>query len=150
MVQVREEASDAVAYHVGVGISIATALRGARIRLARGECTIPRDLIPKGFPYDKLGGEDPQSELSEEERRQLRDAVQGMAMMASAHLVKARDLQIDVPRHARPCFLPVVPALHFLSKLEKSEFDIFDDELLEPDQLRILLLLGRTWLGGVF
>jgi NADH dehydrogenase [ubiquinone] 1 alpha subcomplex assembly factor 6 len=150
ILQVREEASDLVAYHAGIGMGIVTALRGARIRLARGECTIPKELIPAKFPYHKFNTEDPKSELTEEEKELLKGAVREMVSVASSHLAEARDRQSVVPKHARPCFLPVVPALHFLSKLEKVDYDIFDDSLLEPDQLRVLLLLGRTWLTGVF
>jgi len=107
-------------------------------------------LIPAKFPYHKFNTEDPKSALTEQEKQLLKEAVREMVLVASSHLVEARERQSDVPRHARPCFLPVVPALHFLSKLERADCDIFDDSLLEPDQLRILLLLGRTWLTGVF
>jgi NADH dehydrogenase [ubiquinone] 1 alpha subcomplex assembly factor 6 len=129
---------------------LVTALRGARLRLARGECAIPKDLIPKEFPYHKFNHEDPKSELTENENKMLKEAVKDMVHVASSHLSKARDLQGNVPKHARPCFLPVVPALHYLSKLEKADYDIFDDSLLEQDHLTVLALLGRTWLTGVF
>lgn len=139
-----------MAYHAGIGMGIVTALRGARIRLARGECTIPKDLIPAQFPYHKFNTENPKSELTEQEHQLLKEAVREMVFIASSHLSEARERQSTVPRHARPCFLPVVPALHFLSKLEKADYNIFDDSLLEPDQLRVLFLMGRTWLTGVF
>jgi NADH dehydrogenase [ubiquinone] 1 alpha subcomplex assembly factor 6 len=148
--QVREESADLVAYHAGIGLGLVTALRGARLRLARGECSIPRELIPPKFPYHKFEHDDPKSELNEEEHAMLREAVKQMVQVASSHLSQARELQGDVPKHARPCFLPVVPALHYLSKLEKANYDIFDDALLEPDQLTVLALLGRTWLTGIF
>lgn len=139
-----------MAYHGGIGIGLVTALRGARFRLARGECAIPKELIPKAFPYYKFHSEDPKSELTKEEHDMLRESVQEMAILASSHLAEARERQSVVPRHARPCFLPIVPAQHYLEKLEKSKFDIFDDALLEKDQLRLLALLGRTWFTGVF
>ncbi len=131
-------------------MGLVTALRAARFRLARGECTIPKDLIPPQFPYYKFNVQNPEAEFTDAERQLLKTAVHEMAMVASSHLAEARERQSDVPSHARPCFLPVVPALHFLSKLEKAEYDIFDDKLLEGDQLRMLLLLGRTWLTGIF
>lgn len=129
---------------------MATALRGARIRLARGECSIPKDLIPADFPYHKLNHDDPNSEFTEEERDMLKGAVKHMVYVASSHLSEARELQGIVPKHARPCFLPVVPALYHLSKLEKADYNIFDDSLLEQDNLTVLGLLARTWLTGVF
>jgi len=139
-----------VAYHAGIGIGLVTSLRSARIRLARGECSIPKELIPSGFSNHKLYTQDPNIELSSEEKEQIRLAVKEMAMLASSHLLEARDHQSGVPKHARPCLLPVVPALQFLSKLEGVNYDIFHDSLLEPNQLKVLLLLGRTWATGVF
>lgn len=118
--------------------------------MARGECTIPKELLPEQFPYHKLSAQNPKSELTDEEHQQIKDAVQEMAMAASAHLAEARDRQGDLPSHARPCLLPVVPALHYLSRLETTEYDIFNDGLLEPEQLKVLLLLGRTWMTGIF
>ena len=150
MLKVREDDSDTVAYHAGIGVGLVTALRGARLRLARGECSIPKELIPPRFPYQKLNTRDPKAELTAEEMEQVRAAVKEMAMLASSHLVEARNRQGCVPKHARPSLLPVVPALHFLTQLEGVDYDLFDDRLLEPNQLRVLLLLGRTWLTGVF
>jgi phytoene/squalene synthetase len=138
-----------VAYHAGIGMGLVTALRSARLRMARGECSIPKELIPPRFPYRKLNSQDPRNELTEEEKEHIRAAVKEMAILASSHLVEARDRQGNVPKHARPCLLPVVPALHFLSRLEDVDYNIFDDFLLEPHQLRVLMLIGRTWITGV-
>eukprot|EP00934_Nitzschia_sp_Nitz4_P001094 Nitzschia sp. Nitz4//scaffold48_size128905//66811//70204//NITZ4_003600-RA/size128905-augustus-gene-0.7-mRNA-1//1//CDS//3329552982//1094//frame0 len=143
---VRDDAADLAAYHAGIGIGLTTALRGARFRLSRGECSIPKDLFHSEFSYAKFLGEDPKSVLMEADKVVLREAVEQMAMLASYHLTEARDRQGDIPKHAKPCFLPVIPALHYLSKLEKAQYDIFDDKLLEQDQLKLLALLGRTWL----
>ena len=145
----REEASDMVAYHAGIGLGLVTALRAARFRFARGECTIPKDLIPAEFPYYKFNVQDPISDFSHGERELLKQAVCEMATIASSHFVEVRERQGDVPKYARPCFLPLVPALHFLDKLHKVDYDIFDDSLLEPDRLRVLMLLGRSWITGV-
>ena len=139
-----------VAHHAGIGMGLVTALRGARFRLAHGECTIPKELIPKSFPYYKFNLDDPKKELTQEEADMLKESVFQMVQVASSHLLEARELQSDVPKHARACFLPVVPALQHLSKLEKAKYDIFDDSLLEHENLKGLALLGRTWLTGVF
>ena len=138
-----------VAYHAGIGLGLVTALRAARFRFARGECTIPKELIPPEFPYYKFNVENPKSDFSDVERDLLKQAVCEMATVASSHLMEVRERQSGVPKHARPCFLPLVPALHFLDKLQRVDYDIFDDSLLEPDRLRVLLLLGRSWITGV-
>jgi NADH dehydrogenase [ubiquinone] 1 alpha subcomplex assembly factor 6 len=139
-----------VAHHAGIGLGLVTALRAANIRLARGECSIPKDVIPDQFPYHKFNLEDPQSELNESEKKMLSEAIHHMAHVAASHLSQARENQGDVPKIARPCFLPVIPALHFLSKLEKAKYDMFDPTLSEPDRLMVLALLSRTWLTGIF
>lgn len=144
----RDESVDMIAYNAGIGIGLVTALRGARFRLAKGECAIPEELM-KGFPYHRFNLEDPRA-MTEGDKQRLQDAVFEMAQKASLFLSEARENQSVVPKHARPCFLPVVPALHHLSKLEKVKYNLFDDMLLEQDQLTGLLLLGRTWLTGVF
>lgn len=139
-----------VACNAGIGIGLVTALRGARFRLAKGECAIPQELIAKGFPYHRFSLRDPEAEMTESDMQMLQDAVFEMSQKAYLYLSEARENQSVVPKHARPCFLPVVPALHHLSKLEKVKYNIFDNMLLEQDQLTGLLLLGRTWLTGVF
>jgi len=168
-VDVRDESVDIVAQHAGIGIGLVTALRGIRMRLIRGECSIPKELLPPDFSYDKLtytnnssfaDDEDEdtstetahkkENELNIEERKLLKDAVEQICILGYSHLSQAQELQSDVPKHARICFLPVIPAMHYLSKLEKADYNIFDDELLEHDNMTILALLGRTWLTGVF
>ena len=165
-VNVRDESVDVVAQHAGIGIGLATALRGIRMRLARGDCSIPKELLPPNFPYDKLiytnnssfaddndsrdRANEKENQLSEDEREQLKEAVEHLCILGHSHLSQAQALQSEVPKHARTCFLPVIPAMHYLSKLEKAEYDIFDDKLMEHDNMTILALLGRTWLTGVF
>ncbi len=163
-VDVRDESVDGVAQHAGIGIGLVTALRGIRMRLVRGDCPIPKELLPPDFPYDKLvytsnssfaededdPALDPANQLNEEERQVLRDAVEQICGLAYSHLSRARDLQSEVPKHARACFLPMIPAMHYLTKLEKANYDILDERLLEIDNMTILALLGKSWLTGKF
>jgi NADH dehydrogenase [ubiquinone] 1 alpha subcomplex assembly factor 6 len=146
---VREEASDVVAYHAGIGVGLTTTIRGSLIRLAHGECSIPKELLPD-FPYHKFNEGNPNELLTDGEKQVLSEAVKFMAYEANKHFSTARDLQSDVPRHARPVFLPVIPSMHHLSKLEKGGYNIFDPKLMEADRLTILALLSRTWLTGIF
>jgi hypothetical protein len=46
----------------------------------------------------------------------------------------------------------VIPALLFLSKLQEVDHNLFDTKLQVSEQgrLKLLLLLGRTWLTGIF
>jgi NADH dehydrogenase [ubiquinone] 1 alpha subcomplex assembly factor 6 len=150
---VREEEADIVASHAGVGIGLVTALRATPFRLVHGEVPIPAELLHPAFPYNELvNWHDDDFTLIEKDADMLRHAVQHMAEVATGHLAQARELQGRVPKHARACLLPVIPALLFLSKLQEVDHNIFDTKLQVSDQtrLRLLLLLGRTWLTGIF
>ena len=111
---------------------------------------LPRELLRPGFPYHELTRNKETYTLSEEDSTLLNDAVRHVALTASLELGKARDLQVQVPKASRVCLLPVIPSLHFLSKLEAAEYQLFDPKLQDETRLRLLLLLGRTWLTGIF
>lgn len=161
---VRDESVDIVAQHAGIGIGLVTALRGIRMRLVRGDCPIPKELLPSDFPYDKLvftnnssfaededdPALDPANQLTEAQHQILRDAVKEISVLGYSHLSEAQKLQSGVPKHAKTCFLPVIPAMHYLTKLEAAKYDIFDEKLLEHDNMTILARLGKSWLTGNF
>jgi NADH dehydrogenase [ubiquinone] 1 alpha subcomplex assembly factor 6 len=149
---VRDDDADLVASHAGVGIGVTTALRATPFRLVQGEVPIPAELLHKTFPYNELvNWQDDEFTLSEQDATVLHEAVLHMAHVASSHLTQARELQGKVPKHARACLLPVVPALHFLSKLQEADHNLFDSQkLTDQTRLALLLLLGRTWMTGVF
>jgi NADH dehydrogenase [ubiquinone] 1 alpha subcomplex assembly factor 6 len=156
---VREEAADQVAWYAGIGIGLATALRATPFRLQYGEIPLPASIIAPNFSYDALvlasleqqksgGGS---IALSEANAQVWDEAVRHMAHVASNHLIQAQDLQSQVPRAARGALLPVVPALYYLSQLKEAKFNLFDPGLNDPTKrLNLLLMLGRTWLTGVF
>ena len=160
---VREEAADLCAGYAGMGVGLTTALRAAPHRLTTGgEVTIPAELLRAGFPYHQLiptymAGDQDRNQgpmpMLEEDCEQWREAVQHMALTATHYLALAREQQSSVPKHARATLLPVVPSLQYLEKLEKANFNVFDSSLVtgsKSDRLRLLLLLGRTWMTGVF
>jgi NADH dehydrogenase [ubiquinone] 1 alpha subcomplex assembly factor 6 len=148
---VRDDAADEVASFAGTGIGLTTAVRGTPIRLTHGECPIPYSLLDPQFPRDKLldavYGE---NSLSEKDAKHFQEAVQTFAMTATSYLSEARERQSQIPKHARTALLPVVPALHYLSRLEKAKYDVLNPALSEPDRMRLLLMLGRTWMAGIF
>jgi phytoene/squalene synthetase len=96
--------------------------------------------------------EDDEFTLSEKDAIMFKEAVRIMAEEATGHLAEARELQGKVLKHARACLLPVIPALMFLSKLQEVDHNIFDTKLQVSEQgrLKLLLLLSRTWLTGIF
>jgi hypothetical protein len=45
----------------------------------------------------------------------------------------------------------VIPSLHFISKLQKANYNLFDkSSLVDATPLPLLMLLGRTWATGVY
>ncbi|GJN29957.1 hypothetical protein PR202_gb18225 [Eleusine coracana subsp. coracana] len=59
----------------------------------------------------------------------LPDAVFKVASIAEAHLQKARELALSVPREAVPVLLPALPAQVLLDSLRRCEFNVFDSRL---------------------
>lgn len=151
--KIREDAADVVASHAGMGIGLVNGLRSATHRVRVGELSIPADAFSQRIPPSQylLGRRDPEFEKNSEYDESLREAVQKVAHVASSHLSRARELQRDVPKAGRPCLLPAVPALNYLSTLEKANFDLWDPSIVsDRSRLTLLTLLGRTWLTGVF
>jgi NADH dehydrogenase [ubiquinone] 1 alpha subcomplex assembly factor 6 len=150
---VRDDEADIVASHAGVGIGLVTALRATPFRLVYGEVPIPAELLHPTFGYNELTNfQEEEFTLSERDAAMFKQAVQHMAAEAAGHLGQARELQGKVPKHARACILPVIPALMFLSKLQEVDYNLFDTKLQISEQarLKLLLLLGRTWMTGIF
>ena len=160
LTQTREEAADEVAHHAGIGCGLVIALRGARMRLARSqEFVVPLELVDMkdlSNPQKLFLQEQPDEQkdsnhirLTENEEKLLRDAIRYMSEVASVELTKAQNLQRQVPKEARSVLLPVVPAMHYLSRLQDANYNVFDDNLLEQHNLKVLALLTRSWLTGV-
>lgn len=150
----RDDVADVVASHAGVGIGLATALRATPFRLQHGEVPLPASLFPKDFPYHEMVrtmSSTPEEDVDNANTQIWDEAVRYMAQIASNHLSKAQDLQSQVPRKGRAALLPVIPAVYYLSRLKEANYNLFASELADQSkQLKLLLLLGRTWLTGVF
>ena len=88
----------------------------------------------------------------------LRDAVIQMAYTARIHLNEARNLQGNVPKKGLVSLLPAVGALLYLEKLEKiADFDVLHKDLYIEEgglgynsAIWYPLMLGRTWITGIF
>jgi hypothetical protein len=159
--QVKEDNADLAAFHAGIGIGLVSAIRIFRERAALGEVMIPQQLLPpdmypaiylerRANPSSAEGDDVLSDKFVAEYDKSLRDAVQQLSLIATSHLNAARELQGKVPKKARACLLPVIPSIHFLSKLERAKYDVWDPSLLDPSRLHVLLLMARTWLTGVF
>lgn len=171
---IRDTAADQCVSAAGVGIALTTALRATPYRLATSggtEIPIPAELLRPGYPYQKLtedymssmdqtptennNGESdsmPFRSVSEHDVQLWQDAIREMAQEAVQYLYRARDLQGNIPKSARGVLLPVVPALRYLETLNKANHNVFDSSVMvgaKSDRLKLLWLLGRTWMTGV-
>ena len=155
------DGADLVASHAGVGIGLVTALRATPFRIFHGEVTIPADLLPPHILSQdqilSLYDDEHQSNFDNESEaaRYFQEAAREMALLASGHLAQARELQGQMPRHARPCLLPIIPALNFLDQLQRENYQLtkmhkLQQEPSPAERLKLLWLLSRTWLTGVF
>lgn len=126
------------------------ALRSTIHRAVNGEMAIPADLFPRPIPPTyMLGRLDPEFQVDPEQEGIMRDAAQHMAYEAWLELTKARELQNNVPKTARACLLPAVPAINYLSRIKEAEFDLWDPKLnAEQSRLKLLTMMGKSWLTG--
>lgn len=155
---VRDDAADEVALHAGIAIGLLTALRATPFRLQHGEVPLPASLFTRDFPFSELvrssmSSNDQNSEITwtETNARIWQEAVLHMVSVATHHLVNAQERQGQVPRQGKSALLPLVPAMYYLDQLQRSNYNVFDPALNEQSKrLSFLLLLGRSWLTGVY
>lgn len=153
--------ADIAASHLGQSLGIVNILKGAVFRAARGEICIPGDLIEK---YSVSESDITQHPLFQENNDKnssvgcssaaVKAATKELVLSSRNHLSYVRNMQGDLPKDARPCLLQAVTALHYLDNLEKTDFDIFDAQMLNRHSSRNdfnhHLKLGRAWFTGVF
>ena len=161
---VREESSDIVASHIGIGVGLTNALRSLLPRAGiHGEIALPRDVVIHHLVNIQLLKHPPpelqdlDSPTNAAAREGIRNAVKEVAQVAQGHFRQARQGQIQVPKQARGVLLPAVPAMDYLNLLEKVEYDIFHPDLNSEDsfqgnwaKLRGIFLLGRAAMTGIF
>jgi NADH dehydrogenase [ubiquinone] 1 alpha subcomplex assembly factor 6 len=165
-VDVRNDQADRLAYHAGVGIGLTTSLRSTPFRLLYGEIPIPADLLRPGFPYHQLVVQDRSDTdgsllmtLSSDDAALWDNAVRQVVHEAMIHWNVVRDHQYSIVAGSRrrisnakkSIILPMIPSVHFISKLQKANYNLFaKSSLIDATPLPLLLLLGRTWATGVF
>lgn len=151
-----EDAYD-VAYHAGIGIGLTTSLRSTPFRLQFGEVPLPGELFGPTFPFRNLiqnvySSNDEKIALSESDAKILKDAVKHVSDVAVEHFTTVRQFQSKIPRKGKSCILlPAIPSIHYLSKLEEVQYNLFDPKVTDgqSQRLKLLFLLSRTWLTGI-
>jgi NADH dehydrogenase [ubiquinone] 1 alpha subcomplex assembly factor 6 len=99
------------------------------------------------------------AKLSSADVEMFYNAIHSIVQLANEQLLYVRDAQGQIPTHGRMCFLPIIPAIHFLYKLQHMhKYNVFELATAEQskssafarDRIQVLLQLGRTWLTGTF
>jgi NADH dehydrogenase [ubiquinone] 1 alpha subcomplex assembly factor 6 len=142
--------ADEMAYHVGLGIGLTTALRGTPHRLVVSSHHNNNDQAEMPIPVELLGESFRMTDAITQNET-FRTACRDLAATATDHFCRARELQGRVHSTHRPIFLTMLPSIHYLSRLAQADHDVFAATATTgSDQLRLLLVLARSWLTGVY
>lgn len=137
---VRDDAAREAARHVGIAWALTGLLRAVPFHAARRKVFLPRDLTgAAGLDVARMLDGHPDSAVGIV-ARQIADA-------ARAHIDAARGLRSRVPRAAVPALLPAVLATHYLKRLERGGFSLFDAEVQRPPGDRAARLLWAALRG---
>jgi len=114
--------TDHAAFHLGVAEGLVTLLRGTAFHAKNRKIYFPVQLTTKYevIPENLFRGEIPPH---------FADLVWDVASTAKVHLEKARAFRSSVPPEAVPAFLYSVVVEDFLTRLQKSDFNVFDPSL---------------------
>ena len=145
---------------IGVGIGILNSIRS----INTGQIGIPNELIEKHKVHTN-DINDPRSiidgDQNENGKIAIQNSVKEMASVAKEHLHHARLHQNVIPAgDAKISVLSVVFALRYLDRLEQCDYNVFDEQLRDVENIESLngrlwklggmLHLWRAWLTGVF
>ena len=159
---IRNSDADIVASHLGIGIGIMTAIRSIVPKITvNAEMAIPVDICEKysispKYLQNLIQNYDA-GENNNKGDQPLREAVKEMSHISMSHLAYARSRQHLVPTEGRPCLLPAVAGLQYLSTLEQVHFNILHPDILSRDSLqgrinvvKIMLKMLRAKYTGIF
>ncbi|KAJ1983353.1 hypothetical protein H4R34_001339 [Dimargaris verticillata] len=126
MLGIRDVKADHLASHLGKAIGIATILRATPFHAKKRLLYLPLESLAKHkvsqenvFRYGRTEG--------------LSDVVFEVATRAHDHLLTAQQHLTDAPPQALRALLLTVPIWHYLKRLERYHFDVFDPRLQTTD-----------------
>ncbi|KXJ26920.1 NADH dehydrogenase (ubiquinone) complex I, assembly factor 6 [Exaiptasia diaphana] len=137
---IKDVHADHAASHIGKAIGIVTLLRAAPYLANQRKVYIPSDILIKHevSHQDVIRGNASQS---------LKDVVYELASTANTHMSTARSFQSKVPKAAIKTLLPGVSCQNYLDKVQKADFNMFDNSLRERNNLLPLQLLKQVLKG---
>ncbi|MEW5309667.1 MAG: hypothetical protein WDW38_001537 [Sanguina aurantia] len=137
--------ADHAASHIGKAVGLATLLRGTAHHAAARRSYMPLDLcVQYGVSQEDI--------YSGNASDGLRDVALKVASIAKEHLEEGRSMGSKLPRLAKQVLLPAVAAHHYLTALEKANFNLFEPSLLQggASPLRHLMTIKYHMMFGTF
>ena len=129
-----------LAGHAGCAQAIAGLLRSLPIRLARGQCYVPRDVL-------SAAGTSPEEFVAEKGGAAGKRAVAAMIALAREHLAQFEAGAREMPPSLRPAYLPAALANAYLALLSTSSVDPFK-QIPDISPLRRNLVMARRAFFG--
>ena len=137
-------AAHQAASHIGRAIGIANVLRGTPIMLRHREVRMPQELLSR----HKVEMQDMKDYEGLPESEAFRDVVYDLASAAYIHIHTAKSKE-GITRDEATLLLPVLPCERYLDKLEKSNFDVFNPDLVVRDMWLPFKLLAQKMKGSL-
>lgn len=135
---VRNVQADHAASHIGKAQGLTTLIRAVPYHAARRNVILPQDLL-------LLHNVTQESVIRGKDKQAIMDVIYDIASHAHSHIVKARSLKNTVPKDGLLALLAMTPVERYLTRLQKSNFDIFSPTLQRRDTLLPLALWWRKF-----
>ena len=121
-------------------MTIANVLKATPFLCRVGELRLPRQLLDKhGVTQEDL--------QAGEATEPIRDVAHELASSAFIHIETAKSLE-GLTAAENQILLPAVPTTRYLDALQAGNFNLFDPELVERDQMLPLVLAKHRYLPG--
>ena len=126
--------TDHAASHLGRCEGHISLIRSIPLLASRGACLVPNTTLAKtGVSQTDI--------IRGNNREKIRDVVHDIASSAHVHAEHCEKLIASIPPRSVYGLLPLTPAQRFLQRLQKYDFDIFNDRtLVRPPSLPFVLM----------
>ncbi|KAI8970434.1 isoprenoid synthase domain-containing protein [Mycotypha africana] len=136
---VKDVNADHLVSHLGKMVGITTFLRSLPFHVSQRRLVLPAEITAKyGIVEENVYRGDIEG---------MEDAIFDVATAANDHLLTARSMMDRIPANAFPVIISAVPYVHFLEKLEKVNFNVFDVNLRKKDW-KLPLLMYKAYKTG--
>ena len=136
----KPDAAIEVAHKVGVAWALGGIMRALPSLLQRGRVVLPEELLARHRV-------DRRSMLNLKPSEELNSAIGELVEIAREHIQDARELRREIPKSLVPAVLPAVLADSYLNRLERAEYNVFDESIRKPVGLAMARLAYRAVIG---